>query len=309
LGVLCALVDQDRRSKQTIPEPFDGKPGSTGRPKRYWLEHGKEILELRSGVVVVGRSSSCQIVLDDAMVSRRHARLSLGPDGVSVEDCESVNGVFVNSRRVRGSQRLKEGDHVQIGTQEFVLRSAEQVDLRSGERLSAETLHSIPVAPMFAGKPSLSAMTEAETTFSAHTLDLLGGVADKVLALGRGEDAEKVLSTTLGNLLVEVRSKGAAAAPNEVFEKAAAYAVRLAEATGKGKWVDYAIELYSLLERQLPALVVDHLYEVLRRASSINLNALRAYLDVLRASQASYGPSERFVLQRLEGLERIAALR
>jgi hypothetical protein len=134
-------------------------------------------------------------------------------------------------------------------------------------------------------------------------------VADKVLALGRGEDAEKVLSTTLGNLLVEVRSKGAAAAPNEVFEKAAAYAVRLAEATGKGKWVDYAIELYSLLERQLPALVVDHLYEVLRRASSINLNALRAYLDVLRASQASYGPSERFVLQRLEGLERIAALR
>jgi pSer/pThr/pTyr-binding forkhead associated (FHA) protein len=304
-------VDQDRRSKQSLSEPSDRNPGSSRRAKRFWLEHGKLTIELRLGVMVMGRSSSCHIVLDDAMVSRRHAQLNVGPEGVTVEDSGSVNGVYVNSRRLRGAEKVREGDHIQIGTQEFVLRSAAQADPgQSGERLNADTLHGVPVAPMFANKPSLPSIGgDSEATFSAHTLDLLGGVADKVLALGRGDEAEKMLAMTLGSLLSEVRSKGPGAAPSEVFEKAAAYAVRLAEATGKGKWVDYAIELFSALGRPLPARVVDHLYEVLRKASTINLSALRAYLDELRSAQESFGPSERFLLQRLEGLERIAALR
>lgn len=293
-----------------MAEPPDRTPKSNRRSRRYWLEQGKNAIKLRSGVMLLGRSSTCDVVLDDALVSRRHAKLTVTPDGVTLEDNGSVNGVYLNSRRLRGSERIREGDHVQIGTQEFVLRSALGTDSSdSRERFSADTLHSLPATPSFRGRPSLQVAVEGEATFSAHTLDLLGGVADKVLALGRGEEAEKMLTLTLGNLLAEVHAKRAAAAPHEVFDKAASYAVRLAEATGKGKWVDFAIELFAILERPLPAVVVDHLYEVLRKASAINLTALRAYLDVLRAMQPSFGPSDRFLLQRLEGLERIAALR
>lgn len=254
----------------------------------------------------MGRSSACHVILDDAMVSRRHAQLRVGAETVSIEDYGSVNGVYVNSRRVQGSETLREGDHIQIGTQEFVLHATLLADAESGERLSADTLEGEPIPREIGGRPPSS---ESETTFSAHTLDLLGGVADKVLALGRGDEAEKMLSMTLANLLTEIRAGRAVSVTPEVLDKAAFYAVRLADATGKGKWVDYAVELFTLVQRPFPAVVVDRLYEALRRTSAIDLAGLRDYLDLLRGMQHTLGPAERFVLQRLEGLEPIAALR
>jgi pSer/pThr/pTyr-binding forkhead associated (FHA) protein len=263
------------------------------------------VLELRPGVLLVGRSSGCHLILDDAMVSRRHAQLRVGAEVVTIEDYGSVNGVYVNARRVQGSEVLKEGDHLQIGTQEFVLHSTLLAEgSESGERFSADTVHGLPIPGELA-----RGTTEAEATFSAHTLDLLGGVADKVLALGRGEEAEKMLATTLGNLLSEVRAGRKSTVNNDVLDKAAYYAVRLADATGKGKWVDYAVELFTFVGRPFPAPVVDRLYEAVRRTSAINLAALRAYLELLRRSQNSLGPAERFLLQRLEGLEPLVVLR
>jgi hypothetical protein len=94
-----------------------------------------------------------------------------------------------------------------------------------------------------------------------------------------------------------------------VYEKAVHYAVKLADVTGKGRWVDYAVDLYAALKRPLPSEVVDQLYSVLRKVDGVNLPNLRAYAAELRAAQQSLGPAERFVLQRIEGLERVASLK
>jgi hypothetical protein len=92
-----------------------------------------------------------------------------------------------------------------------------------------------------------------------------------------------------------------------VLDKAARYAVKLADATGKGRWIDYVIELYAVARRPLASVIVDQLHVSLRKSSNINLAALREYLELLRGMGESLGPSDRFVLQRLEGLERLAA--
>jgi len=300
-------VDDDRHSKATPPAAGDVTAPTAA--KRFWLEHGARTIELRVGTLVVGRSSACQIALDDALVSRRHAQLVVAADGVTVQDFGSVNGVYLNGKRLAGPERLKEGDQVQVGTQVLVLRSAaDAARARTGPRVSAETLRGIEVAPGSSGRPLTSMMTESEATFSAHTLDLLGGVAEKVLALGRGEEAEKVLSMTLTNLLSDVRARGGSAPPH-VFEKAVNYAVKLADVTGKGRWIDYAIDLYAALKRPLPSEVVDQFYSVLRKIDAVSLQGLRAYVADLRAAQQSFGPAERFVLQRLEGFERLASLK
>ena len=57
-------------SEKTLEAKTSGnaKPG-----KRFWLESRGQNIELRPGLVLVGRSSGCHIVLDDALVSRRHA--------------------------------------------------------------------------------------------------------------------------------------------------------------------------------------------------------------------------------------------
>ncbi|HWA77830.1 MAG TPA: FHA domain-containing protein [Polyangiaceae bacterium] len=299
-------MDDDRHSKATPPAAADVTRPSVA--KRFWLEHGARNIELRVGTLVIGRSSASQIALDDALVSRRHAQLTVTPDSVVVQDFGSVNGVYVNQKRISGPEQLKEGDQLQVGTQVMVLRSVlDPARARGGPRVSAETLRGVDVSGG-SGRPLSTMLTETEATFSAHTLDLLGGVAEKVLALGRGEEAEKVLSMTLTNLLSDVRTRGGGAQPH-VYEKAVHYAVKLAEVTGKGRWIDYAIDLYAGLKRPLPSEVVDQLYSVLRKVDVVNLPGLRAYVAELRAVQQSFGPAERFVLQRIEGLERVASLK
>lgn len=300
-------MEEDRQANQTPPAAGDAVPQTGAR--RFWLEHGGRTMELRQGALAVGRSSGCQIVLDDALVSRRHAELLVSAESLTVQDLGSVNGVYVNGKRVVGAERLKDGDQVRFGTQVLQVRSViEGARPRSAARFGAETLAGIDITPLASGRPSPGLATESEATFSANTLDLLGGVAEKVLALGRGEEAEKVLATTLTNLVSDVKLRGGGAQP-QVFEKAVHYALKLAEVTGKGRWVDYAFELYSALKRPLPAAFVDELYTILRRVDVVNLTGLRAYVAEMRGMQQNFGPSERFVLQRLEGFERLAALK
>jgi FHA domain/Zinc-ribbon containing domain len=62
----------------------------------------------------VGRSLAADIRFDDPTVSRRHALIVRGPDGVRVLDDRSLNGVFVNGERVEWSE-LHDGDEILVG--------------------------------------------------------------------------------------------------------------------------------------------------------------------------------------------------
>ena len=73
-----------------------------------------ETFSLESDRVAVGRSPECEIFLDDVTVSRRHALISRGDDGFMIEDEGSLNGTYVNRRRVENA-KLEDGDEVQIG--------------------------------------------------------------------------------------------------------------------------------------------------------------------------------------------------
>ena len=62
----------------------------------------------------IGRSPDCEIFLDDVTVSRNHAVLVRADGKFTVEDQGSLNGTFVNRKRIDSAQ-LEEGDEVQIG--------------------------------------------------------------------------------------------------------------------------------------------------------------------------------------------------
>ena len=64
--------------------------------------------------VSIGRGPECEIFLDDVTVSRKHAVLTRGPDGYTIDDEGSLNGTYVNRRRVE-TAKLEDGDEVQIG--------------------------------------------------------------------------------------------------------------------------------------------------------------------------------------------------
>jgi hypothetical protein len=63
---------------------------------------------------LIGRSPDCDVFLDDVTVSRRHAELMREGDRLVVRDLGSLNGTFVNRRRIE-SAVLEDDDELQIG--------------------------------------------------------------------------------------------------------------------------------------------------------------------------------------------------
>ena len=83
----------------------------------HLLVDGKEIA-LREGATRIGRSPTCDICLEDASVSRRHAIVLREEESVRILDDRSLNGVWVNGERVTG-RLLQDGDVVMIGRNEL----------------------------------------------------------------------------------------------------------------------------------------------------------------------------------------------
>ena len=79
-----------------------------------------------AGEIVIGRSSELDLVLVEDMVSRKHAKVTVAPAGITIADLGSMNGTFVNGEKVRRAQ-LKEGDRVLIGTNILRLVSVPRV--------------------------------------------------------------------------------------------------------------------------------------------------------------------------------------
>src|SRR5688500_8802037 len=71
-------------------------------------------VELQGSLAVLGRDPSCDLVLNDAKCSRRHAVVEAGPDGLSVRDSGSANGVYVNGKKVERAA-LRDGDEIRLG--------------------------------------------------------------------------------------------------------------------------------------------------------------------------------------------------
>jgi pSer/pThr/pTyr-binding forkhead associated (FHA) protein len=286
---------------EELEQAVEGKAADSGfRTKTRlvpFLRRGYQELPLERPTLIIGRGVSSDIQVSSALVSRRHARLTLTSLGVAVEDLGSRNGVFVNSERLVGSLRLRPGDRVSVGDEVFVYgENEEPLEHRTTEvGLPAQRL----------ARNTFSDADASLATRSAHVFQLLASVVDKALALGRGDEAERLIAAHLSAALTD--AEASAELPPDVARTAAGYAVKLAGATGKALWLDYAVKLYGALGLVLPLALVDEMYVLLRRVRGLDLAVLHAYTEQLRERAAGLAPAERFVLQRLSGLERLAS--
>jgi pSer/pThr/pTyr-binding forkhead associated (FHA) protein len=79
------------------------------------LESPDATFRLNAGAIkTVGRAPRADFILDVALVSRLHCRLTAGADKLEVIDLKSTNGTFVNDKRI-GKAHLKSGDRLRIG--------------------------------------------------------------------------------------------------------------------------------------------------------------------------------------------------
>jgi hypothetical protein len=95
-----ALEDLGEKGPALVVRSGGGRTGETFRPE------GER--------TTIGRSPDCDIFLDDVTVSRKHAVLVRRDASFFIEDLGSLNGTFLNRRRIESGE-LGDGDELQIG--------------------------------------------------------------------------------------------------------------------------------------------------------------------------------------------------
>jgi hypothetical protein len=78
-----------------------------GRAGEHFMPKGER--------TTIGRSPDCDIFLDDVTVSRRHAVLVEREGRFLIEDQGSLNGTFLNRKRIEAPAALSDGDELQVG--------------------------------------------------------------------------------------------------------------------------------------------------------------------------------------------------
>lgn len=279
-----------------------------------YLRYHSTNLELRDGAFVVGRSSNCDLRLDDGLVSRRHVVFHVRGSAVTLEDLGSRNGVAVNGARVEGSILLQSGDRILIGQQELVFHQ----DPPGAEGPGTRTLASVTMDARrdritMANLPAVSAADtppaveydeeDDDHTRQASTFALIAGIADKSLALGRFEEAERMLDASLRGILERLEVNDPV--KDETWRQALGFALRLAEGPTGARWVGWLIQVHMARKLLMDAVLIDRMHDLVRARRFQDLGMVRRYLAEMR--QLSIPPSDRFRFRRLEALERVVA--
>ena len=96
--------------------------GTLRRHVAGWLVSPTRSLPLYEGEQIIGREPGLEMCLDSPKVSRRHARITILGDRVTLEDLGSKNGSFVRNVRIEAPVQVLHGDEVRLGLLAFEFR-------------------------------------------------------------------------------------------------------------------------------------------------------------------------------------------
>ena len=85
------------------------------------IEFGRERLVEALCPLTIGRDRTCELVLADAEVSRKHARLEAQAGVVFLRDLESRNGTFLNGQRLESAIEARQGDAIDVGATRVIV--------------------------------------------------------------------------------------------------------------------------------------------------------------------------------------------
>jgi hypothetical protein len=112
-----------------------------------------KVFDLARAEMVIGRDASADITINDAEVSRKHARLFAQGGTYMIEDLGSTNGTFVNGQRLMGPHVLKNGELIMFGENVGLVFEASAVDMDATIAAGPGQVPGLPPAAVKAPKP------------------------------------------------------------------------------------------------------------------------------------------------------------
>lgn len=120
---LRAALEDDARKPRFIKTAhgfgygFIADARAAADPSMIRLRTGSREFTLRNGENIVGRDSTAHVRLLGDGISRRHARITVDGERLTVEDLGSKNGTYVDGKRVDGSCELQSGNEIRVSNE------------------------------------------------------------------------------------------------------------------------------------------------------------------------------------------------
>lgn len=280
---------------------------------RYRLRFLLQEIDLPPGDTLIGRSPECRVSIEDPLVSRQHARVRLLPDGTALfDDLGSRNGSRVNGVLVREPLQLKDGDRLRIGTQELVFCKVATIPHTAGKQtgfLRHCASCNLPYPEEMVACPNCGSTERAadadpqqQSEGQSWTLQLLVEVLDKALALGRQEDAERIMQKVVA--AVDERAAGSGAFDPKQIHALGESVLRLAELQASTRWARWVLETYGVTRIVPPPGLADRIARLPRPEQ---LELLRPIEDVVARMYARGGTMTQDELEGVRKLELLHA--
>jgi hypothetical protein len=281
---------------------------------RYRLRFLLQEIDLPQGDTLIGRSAACHVSIEDPLVSRQHARLTIEGEHATIEDLGSRNGLLVAGRPIQGKQELSDGDRIRIGTQELVFCRVSAPTQRGAGPNTRQTgfmTHcsdcSLPYPAELMACPSCGSTARVEDdTLSGvgesqrnWTLQLLVEVLAKAQSLGRWDDVERVLVRARSNIDESLGLDRPL--ERELVEHLSLAAMSLAAHRRSTEWAAWTLDLHERLAWVPGSKVLAPLFE-LEASQRAELSPAAARLIAAVRRRAGPSADEVSDFERLEAL-------
>jgi len=223
---------------------------------RFRLRFLLQEIDLPQGDTVIGRSATCQVTIEDPLVSREHARIRIRGDRATIEDLGSRNGVQVGGATLQSLHELRDGERVRIGTQEMVFCAGAPAPQQShGTRTTGFMCHcavcghpyplELVECPACGSSDRNEEDTLAGSPGSARDwgLDLVVEALARAESLGRVDDIERILSHA--RLGIEQRIGNGQPVERPTLDAVADAAATLAATRGDAAWGRWLLSVYA----------------------------------------------------------------
>jgi hypothetical protein len=232
-------------------------PSSRMSLARFRLRFLLQEIDLPQGDTVIGRSATCQVTIEDPLVSREHARIRIAGERATIEDLGSRNGVQVGGTPIQGLHLLRDGERVRIGTQEMVFCAGAPAGVRLGARTTgfichcSECGHPYPLELVECPACGSSDRNEEDTLAGAPSssrdwgLDLVVDALRRAESLGRSDDVERILSHA--RLSIEQRIANGLPLDRPMLDAVADAAASFAVTSRDATWGKWLLSVYASL--------------------------------------------------------------
>ncbi len=269
-------------------------------------------MDLGGPLVRIGRSDMCHITLDDALVSREHAVLRLGPGGAFVRDLQSRNGVLVNGAKIQNEVQLKDRDRIRIGAQEMVFCiAADRQELphpgrATGQMILCQTC-AVPYPTNASACPHCGAPQAVEEVTRPHldvkqnrdwALTLLAESVERALTTGDFAAAERAMARSAAEIDMAFQAKERLS--ERLVDLFATLGLRLAIASKQSRWMEWSLS--TLMQQSLSpsAAVAERLDQALAQQIEPLSNVLPKFASWWEARLEAPEGSQVSVLDRLK---------